>query len=158
MTRTATLSVPDFQTLSVPNFQTLSVPDFQTLRQDQFPLSVHHFLTTQQLLAARGQSLDFSFDYIQWLCEEDRDHCDVLLQNILRENSRGEKWSNNVNLRKSDAKDKLLFGVIPRHGYLLLFLPFFPLVLVFVSANGVAFLVTGLLETLLRYQRHHKLL
>ena len=130
----------------------------QTLPRELFPLNIQEFLAAKQGLAARGQSLDFTFDYIQWLCEEDRDHCDVLLQNILRENSRGEKWSNNVNLRKSDAKDKLLFGVIPRHGYLLLFLPFFPLVLVFVSANGVAFLVTGLLETLLRYQRHHKLL
>ena len=95
--------------------------------------------------------MDFTFDYIQWLCERDRTHCDRLLESILSEHVAKDKLAQ-ITKSEGNRSDKL-FGVIPRHGYLLLFLPFFPLILVFVSANGVAFLITGFLEMLLRYSR-----
>ena len=84
-------------------------------------------------------------------CEGDRAHCGELLENILSEDNAVSSVAKLTQTpEKSDNSDKL-FGVIPRHGYLLLFLPFFPIILVFVSANGVAFFITGFLETLLRY-------
>ena len=127
--------------------------EIQTLPQDLFPLTVQEFLAAKQGLATRGQSLDFTFDYIQWLCEGDRARCGELLESILSENqdaSSFAKLTQNPKKSESTNTDKLV-GVIPRHGYLLFFLPFFPIILVFVSANGVAFFLTGFLETLLRY-------
>ena len=125
--------------------------EVQTLPRELFPLTVQEFLAAKQGLASRGQSLDFTFDYIQWLCEGDRAHCGELLENILSEDNAVSSVAKLTQTpEKSDNSDKL-FGVIPRHGYLLLFLPFFPIILVFVSANGVAFFITGFLETLLRY-------
>ena len=97
--------------------------------------------------------MDFTFDYIQWLCEADRANCGKLLESILSENQSAlpnAKLTQHPKKSESRNSDKL-FGVIPRHGYLLFFLPFFPIILVFVSANGVAFFLTGFLETLLRY-------
>ena len=123
----------------------------QTLPRELFPLNIQEFLAAKQGLASRGQSLDFTFDYIQWLCERDRGNCDELLESITSENSDLEKLTLNPLIIKSTKESEKLFGVIPRHGYLLFFLPFFPIILVFVSANGVAFLLTGFLETLLRY-------
>ena len=123
----------------------------QTLPRELFPLNIQEFLAAKQGLASRGQILDFTFDYIQWLCERDRGNCDELLESILSENSDLEKLTLNPQKIKSTKESEKLFGVIPRHGYLLFFLPFFPIILVFVSANGVAFFLTGFLETLLRY-------
>ena len=123
----------------------------QTLPRELFPLNIQEFLAAKQGLASRGQSLDFTFDYIQWLCQRDRGNCDELLESITSENSDLEKLTLNPLIIKSTKESEKLFGVIPRHGYLLFFLPFFPIILVFVSANGVAFLLTGFLETLLRY-------
>ena len=122
----------------------------QTLPRELFPLNIQQFLAAKQGLALRGQSLDFTFDYIQWLCERDRANCDELLGNILRENSDLEKLTQHPQHIDSSKQSEKLFGIIPRHGYLLLLLPFFPIILVFVSANGVAFLLTGFLETFLR--------
>ena len=125
----------------------------QTLPRELFPLTVQEFLAAKQGLTPRGQSLDFTLDYIQWLCEADRANCGKLLENILSENQSAlplAKLTQNPKKSESRNSDKL-FGVIPRHGYLLFFLPFFPIILVFVSANGVAFFLTGFLETLLRY-------
>ena len=124
--------------------------EVQTLPRELFPLTVQEFLAAKQGLASRGQSLDFTFDYIQWLCEGDRRHCGDLLESILSENNDAALVKLTQKPEKSDSSADKLFGVIPRHGYLLLFLPFFPLILVFVSANGVAFFITGFLETLLR--------
>ena len=64
--------------------QKLSVVDrmseVQTLPRELFPLTVKEFLAAKQDLASRGQSLDFTFDYIQWLCEGDRANCGELLE------------------------------------------------------------------------------
>ena len=128
----------------------LGMSQIQTLPRELFPLNIQQFLAAKQGLASRGQSLDFTFDYIQWLCEWDRENCDELLGSILSENSDLEKLTRNPQNIENSTQSEKLFGVIPRHGYLLLLLPFFPIILVFVSANGVAFFLTGFLETLLR--------
>ena len=60
----------------------------QTLPRELFPLNIQEFLAAKQGLASRGQSLDFTFDYIQWLCERDRGNCDELLESILSENTK----------------------------------------------------------------------
>lgn len=125
--------------------------EVQTLPRELFPLSVQEFLAAKESLASRGQSLDFTFDYIQWLCEEDRANCGQLLETIIREDNNASSLAKLAQKPDKSVNSDKLFGVIPRHGYLLFFLPFFPIILVFVSANGMAFFITGFLETLLRY-------
>ena len=53
-------------------------------------------------------------------------------------------------VQKKDKKE-LVLGLVPRHAHILLLLPFFPLVLVFVGGSGVSFVITGILEMLLRW-------
>ena len=50
-----------------------------------------------------------------------------------------------------DKKKELVLGLVPRHAHILLLLPFFPLVLIFVGGSGVSFVITGILEMLLRW-------
>ena len=50
-----------------------------------------------------------------------------------------------------DKKKELVLGLLPRHAHILLLLPFFPLVLIFVGGSGVSFVITGILEMLLRW-------
>ena len=54
-------------------------------------------------------------------------------------------------LLKKDKEKELVLGLLPRHAHILLLLPFFPLVLVFVGGSGVSFVITGILEMLLRW-------
>ena len=48
-------------------------------------------------------------------------------------------------------KKELVLGLVPRHAHILLLLPFFPLVLILVGGSGVSFVITGILEMLLRW-------
>ena len=48
-------------------------------------------------------------------------------------------------------KKELVLGLVPRHAHILLLLSFFPLVLIFVGGSGVSFVITGILEMLLRW-------
>ena len=56
-----------------------------------------------------------------------------------------------LGLEKEKGQEKeLVLGLVPRHAHILLLLPFFPLVLIFVGGSGVSFVITGILEMLLR--------
>ena len=57
-------------------------------------------------------------------------------------------------LKKDEIVDKVnnkkLFGLIPRYGYLVPLVPFFPIMFLFTGSGGIAFFITALSEIFLR--------
>ena len=89
-------------------------------------------------------------------------NCRLLLDTVMRldwakgqeqEQERVQKKDKDKELVLGLDKDKkeLVLGLVPRHAHILLLLPFFPLVLIFVGGSGVSFVITGILEMLLRW-------
>ena len=81
----------------------------------------------------------------------DTEHnCQLLLDSVMRLDwAEGGQEQDKLLLKKD--KKELVLGLVPRHAHILLLLPFFPLVLVFVGGSGVSFVITGILEMLLRW-------
>ena len=74
-------------------------------------------------------------------------NCRLLLDTVMRLD-----WAEGQEQEKVQKKEKeLVLGLVPRHAHILLLLPFFPLVLIFVGGSGVSFVITGILEMLLRW-------
>ena len=74
-------------------------------------------------------------------------NCQLLLDTVMRLD-----WAEGQEQEKVQKKEKeLVLGLVPRHAHILLLLPFFPLVLIFVGGSGVSFVITGILEMLLRW-------
>ena len=74
-------------------------------------------------------------------------NCQLLLDTVMRLD-----WAGGQEQEKVQKKEKeLVLGLVPRHAHILLLLPFFPLVLIFVGGSGVSFVITGILEMLLRW-------
>ena len=81
-------------------------------------------------------------------------NCRLLLDTVMRLDwaEGGQEQEKLVlGLEKEKGQEKeLVLGLVPRHAHILLLLPFFPLVLIFVGGSGVSFVITGILEMLLR--------
>ena len=75
-------------------------------------------------------------------------NCRLLLDTVMRLDW-AEGGQEQEKLVKGQEKE-LVLGLVPRHAHILLLLPFFPLVLIFVGGSGVSFVITGILEMLLR--------
>ena len=85
--------------------------------------------------------LDFSMEYLQYLCLKDIGDCPLLLDSL----DRDERYQN---IDKTD--DKKLFGLIPRYAYLVPLVPFFPIMFLFTGSGGLAFFITAGSEVFLR--------
>ena len=70
-------------------------------------------------------------------------NCRLLLDTVMRLD-----WAEGG--QEQEKEKELVLGLVPRHAHILLLLPFFPLVLIFVGGSGVSFVITGILEMLLR--------
>ena len=77
-------------------------------------------------------------------------NCQLLLDTVMRLDWAEDQEQDKLLLKK-DKEEELVLGLVPRHAHILLLLPFFPLVLVFVGGSGVSFVITGILEMLLRW-------
>ena len=84
-------------------------------------------------------------------CQVDTAHnCRLLLDTVMRLDwAEGGQEQEKLEKEKGQEKE-LVLGLVPRHAHILLLLPFFPLVLIFVGGSGVSFVITGILEMLLR--------
>ena len=85
-------------------------------------------------------------------------NCQLLLDTVMRldwaegqEQEKVQKKDKELVLGLDKDKKELVLGLVPRHAHILLLLPFFPLVLIFVGGSGVSFVITGILEMLLRW-------
>ena len=85
-------------------------------------------------------------------------NCRLLLDTVMRldwaedlEQEKVQKKEKELVLGLDKDKKELVLGLVPRHAHILLLLPFFPLVLIFVGGSGVSFVITGILEMLLRW-------
>ena len=77
-------------------------------------------------------------------------NCRLLLDTVMRLDwAEGGQEQEKLEKEKGQEKE-LVLGLVPRHAHILLLLPFFPLVLIFVGGSGVSFVITGILELLLR--------
>ena len=77
-------------------------------------------------------------------------NCRLLLDTVMRLDwAEGGQEQEKLEKEKGQEKE-LVLGLVPRHAHILLLLPFFPLVLIFVGGSGVSFVITGILEMLLR--------
>ena len=77
-------------------------------------------------------------------------NCRLLLDTVMRLDwAEGGQEQEELEKEKGQEKE-LVLGLVPRHAHILLLLPFFPLVLIFVGGSGVSFVITGILEMLLR--------
>ena len=81
-------------------------------------------------------------------------NCRLLLDTVMRLDwAEGGQEQEKLVLGQEKEKGQekeLVLGLVPRHAHILLLLPFFPLVLIFVGGSGVSFVITGILEMLLR--------
>ena len=103
--------------------------------------------TIQDFLALQGEArLDFTMDYLHYLCLKDIGDCQLLLRSLAGGSDRQEIVQN-----KQETKRYKLFGLIPRYGYLLTFVPFFPVMFLFTGSGGLAFFITAVSETVLRW-------
>ena len=103
--------------------------------------------TVQDFLALQGEArLDFTMEYLHYLCLKDIGDCQLLLGSLAGGSDRQEIVQN-----KQETKRYKLFGWIPRYGYLLTFLPFFPVMFLFTGSGGLAFFITAVSETVLRW-------
>ena len=103
--------------------------------------------TIQDFLALQGEArLDFTMDYLHYLCLKDIGDCQLLLRSLAGGSDRQEIVQN-----KQETKIYKLFGLIPRYGYLLTFVPFFPVMFLFTGSGGLAFFITAVSETVLRW-------
>ena len=85
-------------------------------------------------------------------------NCRLLLDTVMRldwaeeqEQEKVQKKEKELVLGLDKDKKELVLGLVPRHAHILLLLPFFPLVLIFVGGSGFSFVITGILEMLLRW-------
>ena len=109
------------------------------------PETVAAFLDQQERLQRTGDAgLDFTMEYLHYLCLKDIGSCHLLLNSLASD----EKTIGKTNNYK-------LFGFIPRYGYLLTFVPFFPVMFLFTGSGGLAFLITALSEMVLRFDIPH---
>ena len=107
------------------------------------PDSVLAFLEQQSRLERTGEAgLDFTMQYLHYLCLKDIQDCHLLLSSLVSPSDRKETVQTN--------KYKL-FGFIPRYGYLLTFIPFFPVMFLFTGSGGLAFFITAASEMILRW-------
>ena len=105
------------------------------------PDTVLAFLAQQWRLERTGEAgLDFTMQYLHYLCLKDIGSCHLLLNSLA---SHDEKIVKTNNYK--------LFGFIPRYGYLLTFVPFFPVMFLFTGSGGLAFFITALSEMVLRW-------
>ena len=103
--------------------------------------------TIQDFLALQGEArLDFTMDYLHYLCLKDIGDCQLLLRSLAGDSERQE-----IVQKKQETKRYKLFGLIPRYGYLLTFVPFFPVMFLFTGSGGLAFFITAVSETVLRW-------
>ena len=103
--------------------------------------------TIQDFLALQGEArLDFTMDYLHYLCLKDIGDCQLLLRSLAGGSDRQE-----IVQKKEETKRYKLFGLIPRYGYLLTFVPFFPVMFLFTGSGGLAFFITAVSETVLRW-------
>ena len=103
--------------------------------------------TIQDFLALQGEArLDFTMDYLHYLCLKDIEDCQLLLHSLAGDSDRQE-----IVQKKQETKRYKLFGLIPRYGYLLTFVPFFPVMFLFTGSGGLAFFITAVSETVLRW-------
>ena len=104
------------------------------------PETVAAFLDQQERLQRTGETgLDFTMQYLHYLCLKDIGECDRLLDSLVSDDRRTVKTNNYK-----------LFGFIPRYAYLLTFVPFFPVMFLFTGSGGLAFFITAFSEMVLR--------
>ena len=102
------------------------------------PETVSAFLAHQARLERKGEAgLDFTMQYLHYLCLKEIGSCHRLLNSLASD----EKRTNNYQL----------FGFVPRYGYLLTFVPFFPVMFLFTGSGGLAFFITAASEMVLRW-------
>ena len=105
------------------------------------PETVAAFLALQARLERTGEAgLDFSMQYLQYLCLKDIEDCHLLLDSLVSDEKEVEKTNNYK-----------LFGFVPRYGYLITFIPFFPAMFLFTGSGGLAFFITAISEMVLRW-------
>jgi hypothetical protein len=133
------------------------------------PPTVGGFIEQMSSLAAVGQALDFTMDYVAQLCLTEPGNCALLLDTLdgrmqdmqdkilgLGEGSEvsvysDEHYNNNSDHVNNDInrKEEDLLG-LPRHTLMLALLPFFPVMLLFTASGGLAFFVTAGIEFIAR--------
>ena len=106
------------------------------------PDTIQGFLSQQERLvrAGQGQRLDFTMDYLHYLCLKDIEDCKLLLDSLDSDSKR----------KIDKSQDKKLFGLIPRYAYLVPLVPFFPIMFLFTGSGGLAFFITAGSEMFLR--------
>ena len=104
------------------------------------PETVAAFLDQQERLQRTGETgLDFTMQYLHYLCLKDIEDCHRLLNSLASDDKKIVKTNHYK-----------LLGFIPRYGYLLTFVPFFPVMFLFTGSGGLAFFITAISEMVLR--------
>ena len=103
------------------------------------PETIAAFLALQERTGEAG--LDFSMQYLHYLCLKDIEDCHLLLDSLVSDDKEVEKTKTN---------NYKLFGFVPRYGYLITFIPFFPVMFLFTGSGGLAFFITAISEMVLR--------
>ena len=101
------------------------------------PDTIPGFLSEQERLGRGGQGLDFTVEYLHYLCLNNLGECPALLESLVTE-------------KKIEKTDEKIFGLIPRYAYLVPLVPFFPVMFLFTGSGGIAFFITAVSEMFIR--------
>jgi len=129
------------------------------------PNTIDDFLATHQAILLSGFESDFSIDFVELLCIQEPHKCGHLLDTLKERASFSDNFTTSkpdekafklknksaIEVPHSSLSDRIdlnplpLIG-LPRHALLLVFLPFFPVMLLFTASGGLAFFVTSIVE------------